>query len=127
MKIRIGNPNRDRTALPPCGLCANCEKVKILPSMNKHGLKLFLFDTFISGSNMYIPERACDFLRDYPCFGVNVLKVKPNSKILVSSIKNNMFQFIAFRIINLKYDEDQSEIILVLAIFNVKYTDLAMN
>ena len=57
----------------------------------------------------------------------NVLKAKANSKIQVSAIKKIVFQLIAFRIIDLKYDEDQSEIILCLARCNTKSTDLAMN
>ena len=57
----------------------------------------------------------------------NVLKAKANSKIQVSAIKKIVFQLIAFRIIDLKYDEDQSEIILGLARCHAKSTDLAMN
>ena len=127
MEMRLGNPNGDRTAPPPCGVCPNCEKVKIFPRINKDGLKSALFDIFISGSNICTPQHVCECLRDYPDFGVNVLKAKAKSKIQVSAIKKIVFQLIAFHIIDLKYNEDQSEIILCLARCNTKSTDLAMN
>ena len=91
-EMRLGNPNWDRTAPPACGVCPNCEKVNIFPRINKDGLKSALFDVFISGSNICTPQHVCECLRDYPDFGVNVLKAKANSKIKVSDIKKIIFQ-----------------------------------
>ena len=35
MEMRLGNPSGCRIALPPCGVCPNCEKVKIFQSTKK--------------------------------------------------------------------------------------------
>ena len=117
MEMKLGNPNGDRTPPPACGVCPNCENINIFPRVNKDGLKSALFDIFIGGSNICTPQHVCECLRDYPDFGVNVLKAKANSKIKVIDI----------HIIDLKYDEDQSEIILGLARCHDKSTDLVMN
>ena len=127
MEMILGNPNKDMTDPPPCGLYTDCEKVKIFTSINKDSLKLILCDIFIRGSNTYRPDNVCDFLREYPDFGVNMLKAKLNSKIPFSSIKKIIFKLIVFRIIDLKYDEDQSKIIFGPERCNIKFVDLAMN
>ena len=58
---------------------------------------------------------------------MNVLKAKASATIKVSDVKKIIFQLIAFRIIDLKYDDEQSEIILGLARCHNNSTDLAMN
>jgi superfamily II DNA helicase RecQ len=120
IETMLGNPNGRDNTLGPCMNCPNCNGVRLIPQMNKLGVKEIMFDLLLEGNHTIHKirnlENIVNAIKAYPS-APQLMFSKPRAKqIYPMDIKKVIFVLVVSKIIKLKIDTaNDNEIVFSLA------------
>jgi len=120
IETMLGNPNGGDNTLGPCMNCPNCNGVRLIPQMNKLGVKEIMFDILLEGNHTIHKirnlENIVKAIKAYPS-ALQLMFSKPRAKqILPMDVKKVIFVLVVSKILKLKIDTaNDNEVVFSLA------------